>query len=109
MSNDVLHFPTGLPCRAVGKTRIYGGNKACVDWLDETFSNFESEALGAELSIETTTREFTVTEINWLKRIEAILRNGLPASNKGAAETIGYAHSEIELLLESINEDWWMK
>ena len=33
----------------------------------------------------------------------------LLTDDKGAAETIGYAHSEIELLLESINENWWMK
>ena len=54
-------------------------------------------------------REFTNTEFNWLKRIESILRNGLPNSDKGVAETIAHAHSEIELLLESIDEDWWMK
>ena len=54
-------------------------------------------------------REFTETEFNWLKRIESILRNGLPNSDKGVAETIAHAHSEIELLLESIDEDWWMK
>ncbi len=54
-------------------------------------------------------REFTDSEINWLKRIEAILRNGMPTSDKGAAETIGHAHSEVELLLESIDADWWMK
>ncbi len=49
------------------------------------------------------------TEVNWLKRIEAILRNGLPHSNKDIAGTIAHAHSEIELLLESIDEDWWMQ
>ncbi|MCH8867867.1 MAG: hypothetical protein IID58_13585 [Proteobacteria bacterium] len=47
--------------------------------------------------------------IEWLKRIEAILRNGMPTSDKGAAETIGHAYSEVELLLESIDQDWWMK
>ena len=54
-------------------------------------------------------REFTDTEFNWLKRIESILRNGLPNSDKGVAETIAQAHSELELLLESIDPDWWMK
>jgi len=53
-------------------------------------------------------KEFTETEFNWLKRIETILRNGLPNSDKGVAETIAHAHSEIELLLESIDEDWWL-
>ncbi len=47
--------------------------------------------------------------VNWLKRIESILRNGLPHSDKDVAETIAHAHSEIELLLESIDEDWWMQ
>ena len=54
-------------------------------------------------------REFSETEFNWLKRIESILRNGLPNSDKGVAETIAHAHSELELLLESIDPDWWMK
>ena len=48
-------------------------------------------------------------EVNWLRRIEAILRNGLPHSDKDVAETIGHAHSEVESLLESIDEDWWMQ
>lgn len=107
--DNVLHFPTGMACRVIGDTKIYGRNRDCVFWLDEVFSNFESETPGGELNIETTPRELTTTEINWLKRIEAILRNGLPNSDKGVAETIGYAHSEIELLLESIDADWWMK
>ena len=49
------------------------------------------------------------TEFDSLKRIEAILRNGLPHSNKDVAGTIAHAHAEVELLLESIDEDWWMK
>jgi len=47
--------------------------------------------------------------IEWLKRIEAILRNGLPHSDKNVAGTIAHAHAEVELLLESIDQDWWMK
>ncbi len=47
--------------------------------------------------------------VSWLKRIESILRNGLPTDDKAEASTITHAHSEIELLLESINPDWWMK
>jgi len=117
MSNDVLHFPTGLPYRVIGETKIYGRNKKSVDWLEKTFSSFERELPAEEkfdsdianLSIETHIRKLTDTEINWLKRIEAILRNGLPTSDKATAETIGHAHSEIEWPLESINEDWWMK
>ena len=54
-------------------------------------------------------REFTKTEFNWLKRIESILRNGLPTDDKAEASTIAHAHAEIELLLESIDEDWWMQ
>ena len=45
--------------------------------------------------------------IEWLKRIEAILRNGLPHTDRKIAGTI--AHAEVELLLESIDQDWWMK
>ncbi len=44
-----------------------------------------------------------------LKRIEGILRNGLPTDDKAEESTIKHAHSEIESLLESINPDWWMK
>jgi len=49
------------------------------------------------------------TRVNWLKRIEAILRNGLPHSDKDITQTIAHAHAEVELLLESIDEDWWMQ
>ncbi len=54
-------------------------------------------------------QEFTDAEFNWLKRIEAILRNGLPHGDKDVAGTIAHAHAEVELLLESIDEDWWMQ
>ena len=54
-------------------------------------------------------REFSETEFNWLRRIESILRNGLPRDDKDVAGTIAHAHSEMELLLESIDEDWWMQ
>lgn len=49
------------------------------------------------------------TTFSQLKRIESILRNGLPHDDKDVAGTIVHAHSEIELLLESIDEDWWMQ
>ena len=49
------------------------------------------------------------TEFNRLKRIESILRNGLPHEDQDVAGTIARAHSEIELLLESIDQDWWMQ
>ena len=65
--------------------------------------------IGSRTDDDVRIREFTESEFNWLKRIEAILRNGLPNSNKGVAETITHVHSEIELLLESIDEDGWMK
>ncbi len=54
---------------------------------------------------ETTPNDF----LSRLKGIESILRNGLPTDDKAEASTIAHAHSEIELLLESIDEDWWMK
>ena len=42
-----------------------------------------------------------------LKRIESILRNGLPTDDKSEVSTISHAHSEVESLLESIDEDRW--
>ncbi len=98
--DSALYFPTGLPCQAVGKE--FPKKKAFISSITAIDEN-------DDLDIETTTREFTVTEINWLKRIEAILRNGMPTSDKGAAETIGHAYSEVELLLESIDDDRCMK
>ena len=44
------------------------------------------------------------TEFYRLKRIEAILRNGLPHNDKDVAGTIAHSHTEVELLLESIDE-----
>ncbi len=44
-----------------------------------------------------------------LKRIEAILRNGLPHNDNDIAGTISHAHSEVESLLESIDEDRWVQ
>ena len=67
------------------------------------------DALLSRLDVPSQNQEFTDAEFNRLKRIESILRNGLPHSDKDVAETIAHAHSEIELLLESIDEDWWMK
>jgi len=43
------------------------------------------------------------------KRIESILRNGLPTGDNTDASRNTHAHSEIESLLESIDEDWWME
>ena len=54
-------------------------------------------------------QELTDVVVNWLKRIEAILRNGLPHNDKDIAGTIAHAHAEIELLLENIDPDWWMQ
>ncbi len=48
-------------------------------------------------------------DLTRLKCIEAILRNGLPHSNKDVAETIAHAHAEVELLLESIGPDGRMQ
>ena len=49
------------------------------------------------------------SSLSRLKRIERILRNGLPTDDEAEVSTIAHAHSEIELLLESIDEDWWMQ
>ena len=114
----IRHFPSGMPYREVGDTKIIAKNDEMADWLAGMFGTFEQmpkqklvtscdEFSGDSCKI--LSREFTVTEINWLKRIESILRNGLPTSDKGAADTIGHAHSEIELLLESIDSNWCMR
>ncbi len=44
---------------------------------------------------------------DWLRRIESILRNGLPSDDKAEASTITHAHSEVEKALEDISPDWW--
>ena len=44
-----------------------------------------------------------------LKRIESILRNGLPTDDKAEASTITHAHSEAEKALEDIFPGWWAK
>ena len=49
------------------------------------------------------------SSLSRLKRIERILRNGLPTDDEAEVSTIAHAHSEIELLLESIDEDWWLQ
>ena len=114
----IRHFPSGMPYREVGETTIIAKDDATADFLANMFETFERMPKGIlvtscdEFSREsciTPKPEFSVTEINWLKRIESILRNGLPTSDKGAAETIGHAHSEVELLLESIDPDWCMR
>ena len=46
---------------------------------------------------------------DWLRRIESILRNGLPTNDKAEASTIAHAHSEVEKALEDISHDWWMQ
>ena len=45
---------------------------------------------------------------DWLRRIESILRNGLPTNDKAEASTITHAHSEVEKALEDISPDWWV-
>ncbi len=53
--------------------------------------------------------ELTDTAFNWLKRIESILRNGLPHDDKDVAGTIAHAHAMTEQALESNDRDWWLK
>ena len=47
--------------------------------------------------------------VNCLTRIESILRNGLPTDDEAEASTIAHAHSEVELLLESLGSDGWVQ
>ncbi len=41
---------------------------------------------------------------DWLRRIESILRNGLPTDDKAEASTITHAHSEVEKALEALED-----
>ncbi len=54
-------------------------------------------------------RELIGVVVNWLTRIESILRNGLPTDDEAEASAIAHAHSELELLLESISHDGWVQ
>ena len=47
--------------------------------------------------------------IDRLKRIESILRNGLPNDDEAEATVIAHAHSKIEKLLDDVDADWWLK
>lgn len=47
--------------------------------------------------------------IDRLKRIESILRNGLPNDDEAETNVIAHAHSEVELLLDAVDADWWLK
>lgn len=75
-----------------------------------------SEAIAADqiavntpevLDVPPQSQEFTDVVVNWLRRIEAILRNGLPHSDKDVAGTITHAHAEVEQALESIGPERW--
>ena len=54
-------------------------------------------------------RELIGVVVNWLTRIESILRGSLPTDDFDEANTITHAHSEIELLLESIDKERWLQ
>ena len=92
LSNNVLHFPTGMRYREVGITRIIAKDNELADFLADTFEAFDRTVVESDAYKR---EEFVVTEINWLKQIEAIPRNELP--------------TEIEPLLEYIDLDWWSR
>jgi len=60
------------------------------------------------LDVPSQNQECTDVAFDWLRRIESILRNGLPTNDKAEASTITHAHSEVEKALEDISPDWWM-
>ena len=72
--------------------------------IEVTFANTENKS-GENGVVR---QELVDAYVRRLNRIETILRNGLPTSDKGNSAIIAHAHSEIESLLESIDEDWWM-
>jgi len=90
---NIRHFPSGKPYREVGDTRIIAKTEVIADWLAGMFDVFESDD--------------TPDIHQRLKRIEQILRNGLPHNDKDVALTIAHAHAEIEQVLEAIDTDGW--
>ena len=69
---------------------------------------FRKSRYAQPLDVPPQSQEFTDVVVNCMRRIEAILRNGLPHSDKNVTETIEHAHSEVEKALEDISPDWWM-
>lgn len=69
--------------------------KAPISGLDKDFSQQEGS--------------INDVAFDWLRRIESILRNGLPTNDKAESSTITHAHSEVERALEDISPDWWMQ
>ena len=69
------------------------------------------EALRDDLDEVSGQQEDSIYEVafDWLRRIESILRNGLPTDDKAEANTITQAHFEVEKALDDMFPDWWMK
>ena len=63
---------------------------------------------GVDKDFRQQTSSINDVAFDWLRRIESILRNGLPTDDKAEASTITHAHSEVEKALEDISPDWWM-
>ena len=87
-------FPHSEKCRSRGAADSWQLKKSRISRpLDGSVANQESADV----------------VFDWLRRIESILRNGLPTGNKAEASTIAHAHSEVEKALEDIFPDWWQQ
>ena len=112
---DIRHFPSGLPYREIGDTRIIARDNTMVDFLagifktierhpEENSSHYATNFQGSSLDDQQ-----TADILERLIRIERILRNGLPLDDKDVADTITHAHAETELALESLDPNWRLK
>ena len=101
---SIRHFPTGMPYREVGEARIIAKDDKMVDFLAGIFETFEQSSHKVP----------TLGHFNggsdeseqWFRRIERILRNGLPHDDKDVAGTIAHAYAITEQALEAINPNW---
>ena len=100
---NIRHFPTGMPYREVGETRIFAKDDATADFLAGMFETFEQMPHNLVVSGD----EVIDNESErWLRCIERILRNGLPHDDKDVAGTIAHAHAITEQALEVIHPNW---
>ncbi len=106
---DIRHFPTGMPYREVGDTRIIARDDTTANFLAGMFETFEWLP-GKDIDNGGNVDDQQTADIlQRLIRIDQILRNGLPHDDKDVAGTIAHAHAVTEQALEVIDPDWWMR
>ena len=112
---NILHFPTGMPYREVGDTKIIARDDSMADFLAGIFKNIERHPEKNSSHDVTNFQDISLDDqqtaniLDQLIRIERILRNDLPHNDKDVAGTIAHAHAEIELALEVIDAEGWQR